>query len=165
MIGTFLKWLGGIALCLILQTTFMRVIAVAGIAPDLLILVLFLMGVRNGIMPSIYTGFLIGLGQDLYSPSILGQHALSMTITGFFAGLFHEKVMRTDPIMKLVIMLVGFLLHDTVFTIVTIVKITAGGGLFVREIFFHTLPRALYSIIFASLVYLYNYFVKPSLHR
>jgi len=165
MIGTFLKWFAGIGLCLILQTTLMHVIAIAGITPDLLILVLFLMGVRNGVLPSIYAGFLIGLGQDLYTPAILGQHALAMTITGSFVGLFHERIIRTDPIIKLVILLVAFIIHDSIFTIVTIVKTDAGGGLLVREIFTRSLPRALYSIALASLSYIYNYYVKPTLHR
>jgi rod shape-determining protein MreD len=163
--GLGLKWFGGIALCLVLQTTIMRVIAIAGIEPDLLLLVLCILGIRAGIMPGIYIGFLIGLGQDLYSPSILGQHALSMTVAGAFLGLFNEKVMRTDPIIKLAIILIAFFIHDSIFTTVTVIKTDASAALFVREILTRTLPRALYSIAFASLLYLVNYYVKPSRRR
>ena len=165
MIGTVFKWIAGFALCLVLQTTLVRVIAIAGITPDLLLLVLFLLGIRAGIMPCIYTGFLIGLGQDVYTPSVLGQNALATTVTGFFFGIFNEKLMRTDPIMKLVILFVGFAIHDIIFTVVTMVKIDAGTGLLFSELLTRTLPRAIYSIALASLVYVYNYFVKPTLRR
>jgi rod shape-determining protein MreD len=165
MIGTGIKWFIGLALCLALQTTVMRVVAIADITPDLLMIALFLLGIRAGVVPGIYVGFLIGLGQDLYTPAILGQTALAKTLTGLFVGLFNEKLMRTDPLMKLIILLVSFLLHDLVFTIVTIVKIDASFGMLIPELFTRTLPRALYSAAFAALVYAYESFVKPSLRR
>jgi rod shape-determining protein MreD len=165
MIGTFIKWFVGISLCLALQTTVVRVIAIAGIAPDLLMIALFLFAIRAGVLPGIYVGFLMGLGQDLYTPAILGQTALAKTLTGFFIGLFNEKLMRTDPIMKMVILLVSFFVHDIIFTAVTIVKIDASFATLVLELFTRTLPRAVYSALFAALVYAYEYFVKPSLRR
>jgi rod shape-determining protein MreD len=165
MTGTILKWLAAIALCLVLQTTLVRVIAIAGIMPDLLVIVLFFLAIQSGVMPGIYVGFLLGLGQDLYTPSILGQNALAKTIIGFFIGLLNERVMRTDPIMKLIILIVSFIIHDIVFAIVTIVKIDASCSLLISELFTRTLPRALYSAVLAALFYVYSTIVKPTLNR
>jgi rod shape-determining protein MreD len=163
--GTVLKWIAGISLCLVLQTTLMRVVAIAGITPDLLMIALFLLGIRFGAGPALFAGFFIGLGQDLYTPSILGQTALAKTVTGFFIGLFNERVMRTDPVMKIILLLACFALHDSMFTVVTIVKTHASAALFFSELFTRTLPRAAYTIAVGSLVYLYDYFVKPTLRR
>ncbi|MFP4417959.1 MAG: rod shape-determining protein MreD [Fibrobacterota bacterium] len=163
MIVSTLKWFGLFVLFLVLQTTFVPVIGVGGIKPDLLVLGLFLLAIRTGVMPGLYVGFLLGLGQDIYSPSILGQNALSKTVMGFFVGLFNERFMRTDPVLKLIILFLAFILHDTVFTIVLVVKTEADMSILPTELITRTLPRALYSSFFAALIYLWDYFVNPSI--
>lgn len=163
MIVSILKWLGLFVLFFILQTTFVPIISIGGVKPDLLILGLFLLAIRTGVMPGLYVGFLLGLGKDLYSPSILGQNALSNTIMGFFVGLFNERFMRTDPILKIVILLLGIILHDTIFTIVLIVKTEADMSMLAPELITRSLPRALYTAFFAALIYLWDYFIKPSM--
>jgi rod shape-determining protein MreD len=100
MTNAILKWAGWFLLCAILQSTLVDNIAVFGIKPDLLMLVLFNMSVAYGIMPGVYVGFFIGLGQDLFSPGLLGQNALAMSAAGFFSGLFNERVMRLDPLLR-----------------------------------------------------------------
>ncbi len=165
MIGTILKWTGLFVLFLVLQTTIVPAIAIADIKPDFLILGLFLLGIRTGVTPGLYVGFLIGLGQDIYSPSILGQNALSKTMMGFFVGLFNERFMRTDPILKLIILFLAFILHDTVFTIILVVKTEADMSILAPELVTRTLPRALYSAFFAAFLYVWDYFVKPSIRH
>ena len=165
MTRSIIMWTLWIVLCLIFQTTLVHIVSIGSIMPDLPIMILFLLGIRAGILPGIYAGFFLGLGQDLYSPSILGQNALAKTALGFFAGLFNEKLMRTDPVVKLIILLVAFVLHDAIFTAVTIVKTDSSWMLLVRELLTRTVPRALYSSVLVSMIYLWNLFVKPSLKR
>jgi len=165
MISTIFKWFLAIAICLVLQTTLVRVISIASIAPDFLMIVLFLLAIRGGVMPGIYVGFLLGLGQDLYTPALLGQAALAKTVTGFFIGLFNERVMRTDPLMKLIILALSFFIHDLIFTVVTMIKIDASFALVFSELLTRTLPRALYSSVIAALFYAYTVFIKPTLNR
>ena len=165
MIRTFLKWFVAFALCLVLQTTLVRTITIWGIAPDLLIVVLFWLAVRTGVLPGVYAGFLLGLGQDLYTPAALGQNALAKTVTGFFMGLFNERVMRTDPIIKIVIFMVSCLLHDMIFTIITIAKIHGSPLILLTELFMRMLPRAIYSALFVALVFVWDYYIAPTLRR
>lgn len=157
---TTVKWVIGLIVCLVLQTTLVPSMAIFGIQPDLLLILLFLLAVRYGVMPGIYAGFLLGLGLDLYSPSLLGQNALAATIMGFFAGLFNEKVMRTDPIMKVVILVACLLLHDAVFAVVEVVKTDSSLGSLFLELIARSIPRAAYSTAVAFLIYAWSYFVK-----
>jgi rod shape-determining protein MreD len=89
MIKNVFKWVVLFIGAFILQTTLIPSLSIMGIKPDLLVLVLFMMAIKTGIMPAIYIGFFLGLAQDLYSPSILGQCALAKTCSGFFASLFN----------------------------------------------------------------------------
>lgn len=162
MMSDVVKWGIAFIVSLILQTSFVPVIAVAGVKPDLLIIVLFFFSLKYGVMPGIFVGFFLGLGQDLYSPSLLGQNALVKTLIGALIGLFNERMMRTDPLVKTVLLLVVFLVHDALFLIVQIVKLGSPVSTLFSGLFMQTLPRALYSIAVASLFYIWELLPKPT---
>lgn len=149
MTRNFFKWFALIIGIYLLQSTIITQIGIAGVRPDLLLLILFFCAIKTDVIPAVFTGFFIGLTQDFYSPIILGQNALAKTIAGFFAGLFNEKVMRLDPVFQLLLIILMFILHDTVYFLVQMAKTeiaikTLGIDLLVR-----TLPRTLYTLFFA----------------
>ncbi len=165
MISDIIKWVIVFMGSLILQTSFVPIITVAGIKPDLLMVALFFFSIKYGVMPGIFVGFALGLGQDLYSPSLLGQNALTKTIAGAFIGLFNERMMRSDPFIKTALLFVAFLIHDALYFIIQIIKLgdpiaTLFAGLFVKS-----LPRALYSIVFAVLFYIWELIPKPAIRK
>jgi rod shape-determining protein MreD len=162
MISFILRWFALFAGAFLLQTAFVQTIAIGGVHPDLVILALFLFGMRFGSMPALLVGFFVGLGQDLYATTLLGQNALAATVTGFFIGLFNERVMRTDPVLKIVILLLAFLVHDIVLGEVSIVKNHVSQLALFSELFFRTLPQSLYTMFIVALVYIWEYFNKPS---
>ena len=162
---TVWKWIGVFVLSIVLQTTIVPVITMFGIGPDLPLVALFFLALRTGHTPAIWVGFAMGLVQDLYSPSILGQNALSKTMAGFCAGFFNERMMRADFVVRLVLLGIVFIVHDLAFFIVQYSK-SGGGPLSVlHALAFSTLPRALYSMLFALFPYVKEYFVGPSFRR
>jgi rod shape-determining protein MreD len=148
--------------CFILQTSFIPSLAVFGAKPDLLMIILFFFSIRYGVMPGLFMGFLLGLMQDLYTPDILGQNALTKTLVGACIGLFNEKVMRTDPFVKTIILFVMFLVNDSIFLLILMVKNTHHFSILIPELFFKTVPRALYSVIVAALFYIWEFFPKSA---
>ncbi len=165
MMSDVAKWVIAFVVSLILQTSFVPVISIAGVKPDLLIVVLFFFSIKYGVLPGIFVGFVLGLGQDLYSPSLLGQNAFAKTITGAFIGLFNERTMRTDPLIKSVLLLVVFIVHDAIFLVVQVVMIGDPVSTVLSGLFFHTLPRALYSIAVAALFYVWEMLPKPTVRK
>ena len=162
---TILKWLAAFVVCLILQTTLVPSIAIFGIQPDLIIMVFAFMCLGHGVMPGIFIGFFLGLSLDFYSPSLLGQNALAKTVIGFFMGLFNEKVMRTDPIIKIIILLISFFIHDIIFFGAELLKNGNSIIPLIPELFTRTLPRAVYTIVVTFIVILWNTTIKPNLKR
>jgi rod shape-determining protein MreD len=165
MMSDAVKWLLLFMVALILQTSFVPAISLGGIKPDLLIIVLFFFSLKYGVMPGIFVGFFLGLGQDLYSPSLLGQNALVKTAVGALIGMVNERVMRTDPLIKTVLLLVVFIVHDALFLAVQMIKLGDSVGALFTGLFLHTLPRALYSIAVAALFYLWDMIPKPTVKR
>jgi rod shape-determining protein MreD len=163
MMNIALRWAGWIILCLILQSTLVPYIAVMSCKPDLPLVALFYLSLRLGVMPGVYVGFFLGLGQDLFSPGLLGQTALAKSVTGFVGGLFNERVVRLDPITRGALLVATFILNDTIIMLVHVIKSDGSAGTFFTEILMVTLPRALYSIVFAVIPLVWVNVVKP--HR
>lgn len=165
MTGIILRWTALFFLSLAVQATLMPVVAIRGITPDLPLVVLFFFSLRFGILPGLYTGFLVGLCQDLYAPTVLGQLALAKTVTGFVMGIFNERVMRTDPLIKALLLVVVIAGHDAIFSLVDVIKHDIGAAAAFLPILTHSIPRALYSLVVVGLVYVWQQFAGPSLFR
>jgi rod shape-determining protein MreD len=165
MVSDIVKWALVFIVSLILQTSFVPVVTIAGIKPDLLIISLFFFSIKYGIMPGVLVGFALGLGQDLYSPSLLGQNALAKTLAGAFIGLFNERMMRSDPLIKTVLLFVVFVIHDSLFFCVQIVKLGDPLSTLFVGLLTKCLPRALYSIAVAVLFYMWDIILKPAIRR
>jgi rod shape-determining protein MreD len=148
-------------LCAILQSTLVSNVAIFGVKPDLLLLVLFNMSVRHGIMPGIYAGFFLGLSQDLFSPGLLGQNALAMSFAGCFSGLFNERVMRLDPVLRASLLVAAFIVNDTAAMLVHIMKTGGDTGTLFFELLVATLPRSLYTALVAAIPFVWVNIVKP----
>jgi rod shape-determining protein MreD len=161
MIIEVVAWIAVVCGCFALQTTLMPVLAVFGVEPDLLMVALLVLSFRYGSMTAIWAGFFIGLCQDIYSPSVLGQNALANAFAGFFMSLFNERLMSTDPSIKLAILGVAFILHDSLFMAVELFRHGTTVGALFLSLLTATLPRMLYSALFAAAYYLWDYYAKP----
>ncbi len=76
---------------LILQTTFIPFLSIAGFLPDILLIWVVYIAVRRGQMEATIIGFLVGLLQDAVSMQFFGLGALTKTIAGFVAGYFFNE--------------------------------------------------------------------------
>jgi len=161
MMNTVLKWTGWIVLCVILQSTLVPYIAVMSFQPDLPLIALFYLSLSLGVMPGVYVGFFLGLGQDLFSMGFLGQTALAKSVTGFVVGLFNQRVVRLDPITRGALLVAMFLLNDSIVMLVNIMKADGSVGAFFLELLRVTLPRALYSLVFAAVPIVWVHAVRP----
>ena len=165
MIPTTLKWIGLLVVCLLVQGTIGHAITIAGTCPDFVLVGLFMVAIRNGPMAAILGGFVLGLTQDLYAPSILGQNALAQTLTGAFIGIFNDKVMRTDAWMKAVILLSAFVIHDTIYLVTGIAKEHGSYSALPVELLVRTLPNAVYSVAVVGVFFLWDSLLKPNLRK
>jgi rod shape-determining protein MreD len=76
---------------LVIQTTIVPLIAVNGIIPDLIIILLVFYTLKMGQLHGTVIGFIYGLLIDLITGGLLGSSMLSKTITGFVTGYFYNE--------------------------------------------------------------------------
>lgn len=82
----------------ILSTNVLGFLAIAGVKPDLVLVVVVFNGYKNGTMQGQVSGFFGGLAEDLLSTSPFGFHALIRTLLGAGAGLPRNRLFL-DPIL------------------------------------------------------------------
>jgi rod shape-determining protein MreD len=76
---------------LVIQTTVIPLIAIRGVIPDLILILLVFYTLRHGQVYGTVLGFVYGFLFDLITGSLLGSTMLSKTIAGFTAGYFHNE--------------------------------------------------------------------------
>jgi rod shape-determining protein MreD len=109
-----LKYLVVFIILSVLQTTFCQFISIRGIAPDLIVLFIIYIGMKEGGLAGVYTGFAAGLCFDVYSPQILGAGALAKCLIGYLTGLLDERTLKIDDKYKIGIVCLASLLHDLI---------------------------------------------------
>ncbi len=81
-------------LLLLFQTTILPIIAIKGVVPDLILILLVFYSMQLGQLSGTVLGFVYGFFFDVITGSLLGTTMLSLTIVGFVAGYFSNENKR-----------------------------------------------------------------------
>lgn len=110
----------------VLQSTVLRFLEIAGVAPDLTLVVLVFLANRNGVMVGQLTGFAGGVVLDVLGLAPLGFHALTFTILGAAFGVTRGK-MFVDPIFIPVILAIVAMLGKALLALLIAGMFGVGG--------------------------------------
>ena len=78
----------------VLQFSFLPLISIYGVVPDLLVLATVSYAFLRGSSWGALVGFALGLMQDLSACSFFGLHAFTLTLIGLFFGRFSDRVFK-----------------------------------------------------------------------
>ena len=108
---------------ILLQTSVVKFLAIGGLVPDIALLWIVYLAIREGQLAATAAGFLLGLALDLLagSGSMLGLAALGKTVAGFLAGYFYNenKILHTlGSYQYILIVTVVSLVHNLIYFII-----------------------------------------------
>jgi rod shape-determining protein MreD len=131
-------------LVLVLQSTVLHRIEIAGVRPDLLVAFVVYFGWMRGPIAGTLGGFGIGLVQDLDAAGPLGLNALAKAVIGFLVAKAGFRVHRSNVGVRFSFFAVAMLVHDFIY----FAAITGGDGLeFLRQMGLVAVPSALYTAV------------------
>ena len=138
---------------LVAHTTVMKFLAVRDITPDILVIWVVYLAIREGHIAGSTAGFFLGLMVDLLSGAdgMLGLSALANAIAGFIGGYFHNENKTQQTLggtMFLVAVGVSALLHDIVYFAIFLQGSDFGVP---AMVFRYGLPTTMYTVAFALL--------------
>jgi len=139
-----------LSLALLVQSTFLKVIAIGGYQPDLILMALFYVALMKGSYGATIAGFSIGLVQDLYAPETLGLNALCKSVISFGLGFCQRGVFVEGLIPRSLILFAAVLAHDLLYFLLALwPQVGRSLGMVVRL----GLPTAIYTAVVAYVVF------------
>ena len=103
-----MKWvLPGLVVCAVVQVVLLGPLSLAGIRPDLFLLLVFLVSRRVSPEAATLLGFCIGLWQDGLSGGPLGLRAFTDSLMGFLAARLSHQMYTDKPLALFWILLAG----------------------------------------------------------
>jgi len=110
-----------LAACVVLQSTILGRIAIAGVRPDLALVVLVFVALRRGSLVGQVAGFASGIVEDLVSVSPVGFHMLLRTLIGWLYGIFTGNVFVDPLLMPIVLTVAATLIKGIISGLVSLV--------------------------------------------
>lgn len=104
-----LTWFGVMLLAVSLQSTMIPVIAVGGVRPDLVLVIVVSAALADGRETGVLCGIFGGVLQDLLSVGPFGVNTLTKMIVGLIVGIYEHKVNKKNLLLPLVAVSAGTL--------------------------------------------------------
>jgi len=139
-------------IALLIESNLSRFYEIGTHAPDLILILLIYISIRQGRIKGTTTGFIVGLIEDLIvSVGFLGLSSFTRSITGFFMGFFTEsRRARIFPGIMFPIS-IGIIINDVIGTIFRNAGTSEG---IISAILTKALPSSIYTFIIAFAIFL-----------
>jgi rod shape-determining protein MreD len=135
----------------LLQVGLAPYIAIGGVVPNFLQIVVITLALVEGPVAGAVSGFAAGLIFDLLGSGPVGPAALVLCVTGYMAGLLHENMFAEGWLLPLTVLGIASLASSVAYGL--LLDMLGAGGPFLLTFFTKMLPEALYSTALALLVY------------
>jgi len=140
--------LGG---ALVLQTTVLDFIRIAGVKPDLVLLLVTFNGFLQGSREGSFFGFTGGLLQDLLLGGNIGHNAMAAAAAGYVAGFFGSKVYKDNFLIVIAVTMITTLAGQVVYYL-----LLSFLGIFIplwHALVFIMLPTSAYNALLVPIFY------------
>jgi len=140
-----------IFICFILQTTVFQKLSIAGIAPNLMIIVVASFGLMRGQREGLIIGFICGLIIDLFFGKYLGIYSIIYMYLGYLNGKFQKNYYPDD--IKLPLLLIS--VSDVVYNLLVYIFLFLFRARFQFFYYLKTiiLPELIYTLVITILLY------------
>lgn len=155
--------LAEVVILFLMQTTVFPSIALAGVVPDLLLILVVNIGFMRGRTRALLTGLLCGFMLDCCYNNIIGVYALMYMSIGYLAGFSHRIYDENDYTIPLLITgIAEFLMNIMYFIVYFLLQGKLNIGFYLYRF---TIPRILYTIVISILLYKFNNLLNVRLRR
>ncbi len=140
-----------ILICFLLQTTVFQWFPLAGVTPNLLLILTVSIGFMRGRTEGLFIGFICGLLIDVCYGDLIGICALIYLIIGYLSGYANKVFIEEELFIPLLLVGVGEFIY---FFLYYVLEFLLRGRLNIAHYFFNIgLPRIIYTVVVSILMY------------
>jgi len=151
MMQRLLPTIGVVFVAALLQAGLAPYMAIGGVVPNFLLLVVVTLALVEGPAAGASVGFACGLIFDLLGSGPVGPMILVLAVTGYLAGLLHENMFAEGWLLPLTVLGVAALGSEIAYGL--ILSVMGVGGPFLLTFFTNMLPAAVYNTALGLLIY------------
>ncbi|MGN1319024.1 MAG: rod shape-determining protein MreD [Lachnospirales bacterium] len=135
----------------IIQTTFLNVISIVGIKPNILLLLVITIGFLKGENDGLFVGCLAGLLHDSYFATYIGGNIFLYGIIGFLVGYLCRDFFKGNVVTPLLVAAVATMFYGIgSFVLIILLRGFTNIGYYM---FIRTIPEVIYNCLFMIIVY------------
>lgn len=108
-----------VIVCFIVQTSFFQHFKIAGVAPNMLVVLVSAIGFMKGKKEGIFIGFISGFLIDIFFSPVVGFYTLIYSLVGFFNGFFTKEFLPEDVKLPVILIVASDLIAN-IFVYLTI---------------------------------------------
>jgi len=146
----FVKYLLLFLSLLLLQTTLLPLMSIGGLVPDIVLIGVIILGIRQGAVAAILAGCLAGFAEDAFVTRLFGLSSLANAFAGFVAGYFSREKVKYNLQVTLGVVLATALVHDVIYFFIYTLGTSVG---FFRMLLRYVVPTSFYTLILAFIVH------------
>ena len=148
-----------IVICFLLQSTLFHYLELAGVVPNLLLIVTMSFGLMRGRREGLLVGFFSGLLIDIFFGNVLGPYAFIYMTLGYGNGFFHRIYYVEDVLLPMIMISINdFLYNISVYFVFFMLRNKLDFSVYLFRIIF---PEMIYTIIIT--LFLYKILVRINL--
>ncbi len=118
--------------------------------PDILLLGIIVLGMREGGVPAMITACLVGFVKDAFTTSYIGASMLGLVVAAFMAGNYRHIQLKLGTQSKLILFALIIIVYDFIYY--TLFQIKA--ELHIFDLLINSvLPAAFYTLLFAGIAH------------
>jgi len=136
----------------LVQTTWLRAIAVREAVPDLILVLVVYAAITEGEERAMFTGLLGGIFQDVSGGAVLGHHVLCLVLVGFVVGRLTTRLITEHPAVKIALVFSAAFLHGLLYTCIEYVQ--HPGSRPMHQILAGVIPGTFYTAVFSPVIFL-----------
>ena len=147
----FIKYTIVYIILLFVEKNLLTLISINDVTPDIILIFIIIISLREERVRSTFIGFFAGLIQDAFTTAFFGLSALTKSIVGFWGNFFQQPKKKYTMVYYLMICLILVTVHEFIYQVIQ----NLGTNLkFFELVFFYIIPKILYTLTFAALAYL-----------
>ena len=155
----FVKYIIIYVLLLFIEKNLVHLIAIKHITPDLILIFVIIISLREDRGKSTVIGFFAGLFQDVFTTGFFGLSAMTKSMVGFLGFVFQQPKKKYNLTYYIIIFAILVFIHEIIYQFIY----SLGGHIsFFRLLFYYIIPKAIYTVIVAIMVY---FIFKPILWK
>lgn len=156
-----LSFVSIVALYVLQCTVFKTQLLIGGVAPNLILMFVCIVGFMRGRTSGTFVGFFGGMLIDIMSGGLIGFTPILFMLAGFFNGMFYKEYTKEEMLLPISLVAMCDFSYGLIYYVITfLLRNRLNLGYYVSTVI---IPETIYTVAITIVAYIFVYFINRKL--